>query len=172
MGTWVCALISPGISTRPPQSTVSVALIPTLISASGPTATMESPLTARAPGENCRSSSSMVRTRALVKRTSTEVIASPHFPAQGYSWNFRRASSARRFRLNSASLVIAQLHIDRGSNTVLNRPIGERPGVAAAYVDRRIRIASGSAQARGPAAPKPVPKDHRRETRPAPRSDS
>ena len=71
MGTCVCALTSPGINTFPPQSMISFAEYSLTISASGPTATIESPFTATAPGSYWFNFPSMVRTMAFVKRVST-----------------------------------------------------------------------------------------------------
>jgi hypothetical protein len=67
IGTCVCALTSPGITTRPWQSTVSAAMN---VCASGPTATIESPRTATALPRWMVNSGSIVRTTALVNSRS------------------------------------------------------------------------------------------------------
>ncbi len=67
IGTCVCALIKPGMTTRPRQSIVSFA---THVSASGPTAVMVSPVMATPLDAWMVNSPSSVSTVAFVKSTS------------------------------------------------------------------------------------------------------
>src|SRR5207247_6492555 len=63
-----CALTSPGMTTRPPQSTVSRPVY--VDDASGPTARIVSPTMATPPDRCSVNRSSIVSTRALVRRRS------------------------------------------------------------------------------------------------------
>jgi hypothetical protein len=74
IGTWVWVFTSPGITILPLASIVFTAVKRAASSRAGPTATMRSPFTARAPSSSTRKAESMVTT---VPPVSTRSTASP-----------------------------------------------------------------------------------------------